>query len=104
MNTIEKYVTSGKETKDDLQTKNNDKLDREEKEIRQKEAVHRTILSWILVVISVLWLIFTGAVIWQYGRGYLQYDSATSVSFILGSLAEVFALWKISLSYFFHVD
>ncbi|MBO4555367.1 MAG: hypothetical protein J5706_01310 [Elusimicrobiales bacterium] len=84
-----------KEYQDDLLT---------DAKIKQNESEHRHWLSKILVGISVSWLIFTGIVIWQYGRGCLQYDSATSVSFIIGSLAEVFALWKISLSYFFHVE
>ena len=61
----------------------------------------RNKISWVLVVLSIVWLVFTGIVFVLIGAGCLEFPVAGQVSFILGSLAEVFALWKISLQYFY---
>lgn len=61
----------------------------------------RNKISWILVVISISWLIFTGFVFVFIGLGHLSFSDGGQITFIAGSLAEVFALWKISLQYFY---
>ncbi len=61
----------------------------------------RNIISWILVGISIGWLIFTGVVFVLIGSGVLYFSDGGQITFIAGSLVEVFALWKISLQYFY---
>lgn len=61
----------------------------------------RNIISWILVGISISWLIFTGVVFVLIGSEVLCFSDSGQVTFVAGSLVEVFALWKISLQYFY---
>ena len=61
----------------------------------------RKCLSWILVGISISWLIFTAVFVCLVGTGVFVLSDGGVMTFILGSLAEVFGLWKISLTYFY---
>ncbi len=61
----------------------------------------RNIISWILVGISIGWLIFTGVVFILIGSCVLDFSDGGQITFVAGSLVEVFALWKISLQYFY---
>lgn len=61
----------------------------------------RNKISWILVGISIGWLIFTGVVFILIGSGVLDFSDGGQITFVAGSLVEVFALWKISLQYFY---
>lgn len=58
-------------------------------------------LSWAVLIISIVWLLFSGAVIVLIGSGILKFGDYSVITFIVGSLAEVFGLWKIALQYFF---
>lgn len=68
----------------------------------QAEAEKREVLSSFLMKISVIWLGFCGVVVSLYGAGVLRFGESSAVTFIAGSLLEVFGLWKIALNYFFH--
>lgn len=65
------------------------------------EAKKREKLSFWLLVISVSWLGFSALVIVLCGSGVLKFGQETIITFIAGSLLEVFGLWKIALNYFF---
>jgi len=61
----------------------------------------RNIISWVLVAISIVWLVFTGIVFILIGLEVLRFSNSGQITFVAGSLIEVFALWKISLQYFY---
>ena len=65
------------------------------------KAEKRNFLSKWLLGISISWLIFTAFVIFAIGKSWLYYGDLPVVTFISGSLLEVFGLWKIALNYFF---
>lgn len=65
------------------------------------EAKKRENLSVWLRWISISWLVFSAVVIVLCGFGILQFGQETIITFIAGSLLEVFGLWKIALNYFF---
>lgn len=67
----------------------------------QEDAKKREELSKWLLWISVSWLVFSGVVIILCGCGVLKFGQETIITFIAGSLLEVFGLWKIALNYFF---
>lgn len=63
------------------------------------EAGKREILSQWLRWISISWLGFSALVIILCGVGCLQFGQETIITFIAGSLLEVFGLWKIALNF-----
>ena len=65
------------------------------------EAKKRENLSIWLRWISISWLIFSAVVIISCGLEILKFEQETTITFIAGSLLEVFGLWKIALNYFF---
>lgn len=67
----------------------------------RSDASKRDSLSLWLRWISVSWLGFSALVIVCCGFGWLQFGQETIITFIAGSLLEVFGLWKIALNYFF---
>lgn len=67
----------------------------------RSDASKRDSLSLWLRWISVSWLVFSALVIVCCGFGWLQFGQETIITFIAGSLLEVFGLWKIALNYFF---
>ena len=69
--------------------------------IKQQRRGKRNQLSWFVLITSIVWLLFSGIVIISIGRGVLQFSDYSIITFIAGSLAEVFGLWKIALQYFF---
>ncbi len=73
----------------------------EDLEIKRQRKKKRNQLSWWVLGTAVVWLIFSGRVILLIGRGELCFGEISIATFIVGSLAEVFGLWKIALQYFF---
>lgn len=73
----------------------------EDLEIKRQCKEKREYLSKWLLRVAVGWLVFFGIVIILIGRGVLQFSDYSIITFIAGSLAEVFGLWKIALQYFF---
>lgn len=73
----------------------------EDLEIKRQRKKKRNQLSWWVLGTAVVWLIFSGVIITYIGLGVLKFSDYSVISFILGSLAEVFGLWKIALQYFF---
>ena len=67
----------------------------------KEEHEYRRKLSETLKWVSICWLIFTGLVIVFIGVGWFALPDNGVISFIIGSLAEVFGLWTISLKYFY---
>lgn len=67
---------------------------------RQCKEKREYLSKWLLCV-AIGWLIFSGRVILLIGRGELCFGEISVATFIVGSLAEVFGLWKIALQYFF---
>lgn len=67
---------------------------------RQCKEKREYLSKWLLRV-AVGWLVFFGIVIILIGCGVLQFSDYSIITFIAGSLAEVFGLWKIALQYFF---
>lgn len=65
------------------------------------EHEYRRNLSETLKWVSICWLAFTGLVIVCIGLGWFVLSDNGVISFIIGSLAEVFGLWTISLKYFY---
>ena len=73
----------------------------EDLEIKRQCKEKREYLSKWLLRVAVGWLIFAGVVIVLIGFGVLHFGEVSIATFIIGSLAEVFGLWKIALQYFF---
>lgn len=73
----------------------------EDLEIKRQRKSKRNQLSWWVLATAVVWLIFSGIVIILIGLGTLKFSDYSVITFIVGSLAEVFGLWKIALQYFF---
>lgn len=71
-------------------------LERDRGDAKKREELSRWLLG-----ISVSWLVFSGGVIICCGFGWLKFGQETIITFIAGSLLEVFGLWKIALNYFF---
>lgn len=72
-------------------------LERDRGDAKKREELS-TCLRWI----SICWLAFSGVVILACGLGWLKFGQETIITFIAGSLLEVFGLWTIALNYFFH--
>lgn len=86
----------------ELESKKQDvKIKEEDLKIKQQRTKKREELSKWLLWVSVGWLVFSGIVIVLIGCGLLCFGEISVATFIVGSLAEVFGLWKIALQYFF---
>lgn len=103
-NPLKSYLeTISPQEKQQYKTMEDVQLARENWKLEQdrSDAKKRDALSLWLRWISVSWLGFSGVVIVLCGRGVLKFGQETIVTFIAGSLLEVFGLWKIALNYFF---
>lgn len=86
----------------ELESKKQDvKIKEEDLKIKQQRTKKREELSKWLLWVSVGWLVFSGIVIVLIGCDLLCFGEISVATFIVGSLAEVFGLWKIALQYFF---
>lgn len=73
----------------------------EDLDIKKQCKYKREYLSKWLLRVAVGWLFFSGIVIVLIGLEVLHFGEVSIATFIIGSLAEVFGLWKIALQYFF---
>ncbi|MBP3514275.1 MAG: hypothetical protein J6J74_07360 [Elusimicrobiaceae bacterium] len=69
-----------------------------------KEANHtiRKCLIFLLSVLSVSWLVFTGYEIRQIAKLHHYLPASVAIAFITTSLGTVVGLWAIGLNYFFY--